>query len=245
MGIAGELHLLARDRPHRRFAVPTRRVQAGMRPHLVLVALLAAWSLAVAGCGARRAASPSEAARARHEHRRDRRYGCGSCHTISGVSGANGHVGPSLGDFASAGTSPAACRTHRRTSSRGSATRSASIPETSCPTSASRPRMPATSPPTSTATDERSDMDTDDSSERRSDETTTAAARRRRCRVGRRRRRARRRAARTSSRQPGGDERRRDEPSRAASDAAADQLQRHRPSSPTTRRRRWTRSSRA
>lgn len=28
------------------------------------------------------------------------RYGCGSCHTISGISGADADVGPSLGDFA-------------------------------------------------------------------------------------------------------------------------------------------------
>jgi cytochrome c len=29
-------------------------------------------------------------------------YGCGSCHTIPGISGANGTVGPKLADFASA-----------------------------------------------------------------------------------------------------------------------------------------------
>ena len=30
-----------------------------------------------------------------------RRYGCGSCHTIPGISGANGLVGPPLGGIAS------------------------------------------------------------------------------------------------------------------------------------------------
>lgn len=29
-----------------------------------------------------------------------RTYGCGSCHAIPGVSGAKGHVGPPLNDFA-------------------------------------------------------------------------------------------------------------------------------------------------
>jgi cytochrome c1 len=43
-----------------------------------------------AGPGAKAARAPAEIAA----------YGCGSCHTISGISGANAHVGPSLSDFA-------------------------------------------------------------------------------------------------------------------------------------------------
>jgi cytochrome c len=44
----------------------------------------------VVGGGARASRAPGEIAR----------YGCGSCHTISGVSGANAAVGPNLANFA-------------------------------------------------------------------------------------------------------------------------------------------------
>jgi cytochrome c1 len=42
------------------------------------------------GGGARASRAPGEIAR----------YGCGSCHTVSGVSGANADIGPNLANFA-------------------------------------------------------------------------------------------------------------------------------------------------
>jgi len=64
-----------------------------MTPPVHVVALLAATLAACTACGSHASGAsraPSEIAR----------YGCGSCHTISGVSGANADVGPNLGDFA-------------------------------------------------------------------------------------------------------------------------------------------------
>jgi len=72
-----------------------------MRRRVYVIALLAATLVACTACGsraggivvgggARASRAPSEIAR----------YGCGSCHTISGVSGANADVGPNLGNFA-------------------------------------------------------------------------------------------------------------------------------------------------
>lgn len=72
-----------------------------MRQHFVLVALLATMVVVAAACGARKSGiavgGGAHASRAPSEIAR---YGCGSCHTISGVSGANADIGPNLGDFA-------------------------------------------------------------------------------------------------------------------------------------------------
>lgn len=70
------------------------------RAGLVVVAL----ALAGAGCG--NAALAREAARVTggdpaRGRRAMRAYGCSSCHTIPGVDGADGQVGPPLGGIAS------------------------------------------------------------------------------------------------------------------------------------------------
>ena len=72
-----------------------------MRPLLRSIALFAAAVAACTACGsrtsgmvvgggARPARAPAEIAR----------YGCGSCHTIGGLSGADADIGPNLGDLA-------------------------------------------------------------------------------------------------------------------------------------------------
>src|SRR6185312_7799352 len=71
-----------------------------MRRPVSIVAVLAATFASCAACGthtngivvgggARASRAPGEIAG----------YGCGSCHTIGGISGANAEVGPNLGDF--------------------------------------------------------------------------------------------------------------------------------------------------
>jgi cytochrome c2 len=65
-------------------------------PALVAVALL---SVGIAAC-AGEAPAVLTGGNAGRGHALILRYGCGSCHTISGVDGANGKVGPSLADFA-------------------------------------------------------------------------------------------------------------------------------------------------
>jgi cytochrome c len=72
-----------------------------MRQRVQLVALLAVTLASCAACGthtngivvgggARASRAPDEIAR----------YGCGSCHTISGLADANADIGPKLGNFA-------------------------------------------------------------------------------------------------------------------------------------------------
>ena len=71
-----------------------------MRSRLQFVALFAAIVVACAACGARTSSiTIGGGARASRAPGEIARYGCGSCHTISGVSGANADVGPNLGDF--------------------------------------------------------------------------------------------------------------------------------------------------
>lgn len=62
-------------------------------------ALLAVVLAAVAGCGGASAPAPSgaDAGRGRAELVE---FGCGTCHAIPGVTGADGRVGPSLAGFA-------------------------------------------------------------------------------------------------------------------------------------------------
>lgn len=72
-----------------------------MRPSLHVAALVAATVASCTACGTR--ASNMVAGGGAHASRAPAeiaRYGCGSCHTISGISGANADIGPNLGDFA-------------------------------------------------------------------------------------------------------------------------------------------------
>jgi cytochrome c len=65
-----------------------------------LLAVSAA-TLVVAGCGGvRQTVHVGGGAKAARAPAAIARYGCGSCHTIPGVSGANAEIGPNLGDFA-------------------------------------------------------------------------------------------------------------------------------------------------
>src|SRR3954470_18068028 len=75
-------------------------------------------------------------------------FGCGTCHTIPGVTAADGRVGPPWLTSRLAPPSRASCQTRRLTSCAGSCTRKPSSPAPTCPTSASRCAGRATSPPT-------------------------------------------------------------------------------------------------
>jgi cytochrome c len=62
---------------------------------------LSASALVVAGCGGtRQIVDVGAGAKASRAPAAIERYGCGSCHTIPGVSGANAEIGPNLGSFA-------------------------------------------------------------------------------------------------------------------------------------------------
>jgi cytochrome c len=56
-----------------------------------------------AGCGGDDPPSPIAGAHPDRAAAVVDRYGCGSCHTIPGIRGADGTVGPSLADFANRG----------------------------------------------------------------------------------------------------------------------------------------------
>lgn len=68
---------------------------------LVLAAVAGLVALAATGCGGSATridvGGGAKASRAPAEFTA---YGCGSCHTIAGVSGANADIGPKLADFA-------------------------------------------------------------------------------------------------------------------------------------------------
>ena len=66
-----------------------------MRRSVVLVTLLA-----LAGCGSGRQAQTVPGGEAERGKQLIVDYGCGQCHTISGVKGADGRVGPKLADVA-------------------------------------------------------------------------------------------------------------------------------------------------
>ena len=81
----------ADERRARERAVPTRRTLVHSLLVLPLVAIL------LGGCGHRPTPEQQEADRGARliEH-----YGCGSCHTIPGINGADGLVGPTLSHWA-------------------------------------------------------------------------------------------------------------------------------------------------
>ncbi|HYY58237.1 MAG TPA: c-type cytochrome [Pyrinomonadaceae bacterium] len=70
---------------------------------LVLVCLLTALFTVLASCGgdAERAAAAMTGGTPAKGRAAIGRYGCSACHTVPGVSGANGHVGPPLAEIAS------------------------------------------------------------------------------------------------------------------------------------------------
>jgi cytochrome c1 len=73
---------------------------------LCLVVALAVCLVAMSGCDRQRQARFAEGAQLSNGGNAQagmadiRKYGCGGCHTISGVQGANGLVGPPLDRFA-------------------------------------------------------------------------------------------------------------------------------------------------
>jgi cytochrome c2 len=72
---------------------------------LLIIVILAAFSLAVAAARSARRQNVAEAERLTHGHAANapdeiRKYGCYSCHTIAGVPGAVGLVGPPLNGIA-------------------------------------------------------------------------------------------------------------------------------------------------
>ncbi len=72
-----------------------------MRARIAVALLLgAAVSAAAAGCGGDRSAVAVPGGNAADGPKLIVAYGCGSCHTIAGVEGADGKVGPPLAHFA-------------------------------------------------------------------------------------------------------------------------------------------------
>lgn len=63
-------------------------------------AALAALGLLAAGCGSSAATVDVPGGDAARGASLVDAYGCGSCHDIAGIKGADGHVGPPLHDFA-------------------------------------------------------------------------------------------------------------------------------------------------
>lgn len=63
---------------------------------LLLAAATGIAAVAVAGCGSGTAPQIAAGADPSRGHGLIEHYGCGACHEIGGVSGANGRVGPSL-----------------------------------------------------------------------------------------------------------------------------------------------------
>lgn len=73
-----------------------------MRPRLSLAAAGSGLLLAVSGtgCGPGTTHASVPGGDVGHGKQLIQYYGCGACHQISGISGANGHVGPSLENYA-------------------------------------------------------------------------------------------------------------------------------------------------
>ena len=70
-----------------------------MRRRWLIPALIA--SLGLAGCGGRQLVGPRvQGADPSSGPKLIEAFGCGSCHTIAGVQGANGEIGPRLVHFA-------------------------------------------------------------------------------------------------------------------------------------------------
>jgi cytochrome c2 len=65
------------------------------RAHLLVLAM----ALGAAGCGSTATMLPGGGDADRGASLMEA-YGCGACHTIPGLRGADAHVGPDLGDFA-------------------------------------------------------------------------------------------------------------------------------------------------
>ncbi len=63
------------------------------------VAVLAALGAAAAGCATSTSPPAVPGGDARRGAASIERYGCGSCHTISGIRGADGRIGPPLEHF--------------------------------------------------------------------------------------------------------------------------------------------------
>jgi cytochrome c2 len=74
---------------------------SALRP-VALVAVAAA-VLAVVGCTSDNESAAIEGANPHRAGDVVDRYGCGSCHSIPGIDGADGTVGPSLADFGDRG----------------------------------------------------------------------------------------------------------------------------------------------
>ena len=70
------------------------------RRSLSLLPLLGATIASCVACGGQSTHVVVDGGRAARAPGEITRYGCGSCHTIGGVSGANAEIGPNLGHFA-------------------------------------------------------------------------------------------------------------------------------------------------
>ncbi|WP_218573037.1 cytochrome c family protein [Pseudomonas sp. gcc21] len=81
-------------RSSRAFASPLRRLVKGTRPVRSVMVLLTLAMLA--GCPDLHWGTDESEAQAQHGAQLTREYGCGSCHLIPGITGADGLVGPSL-----------------------------------------------------------------------------------------------------------------------------------------------------
>jgi cytochrome c len=71
-----------------------------MKVRLTTALVLAGVAVAVSGCGSGRDTLPIGGAKPGLGAGLIEGYGCGACHTIGGISGADGEIGPSLKGFA-------------------------------------------------------------------------------------------------------------------------------------------------
>ncbi len=97
-------------------------------------ATLAAAAAALGACGEEEGPVPN--ASAERGRALIEQNGCGTCHVIEGVDGANGRVGPPLTDFKDNRLVAGHCRTRLRTWSGLSSSRSGSTRRRPCRTSA-------------------------------------------------------------------------------------------------------------
>ena len=122
------------------------------RGRLVTWGVVALTGLAPAGCSrkAEQAAPGLAGGDAARGHEAIGRFGCGACHTIPGIEGAQAKVGPSLAGIASRAQLAGRLTNTPDNLVRWICIRRKSTRATRCPNSASATATPATSPPTCT-----------------------------------------------------------------------------------------------
>ncbi|HZR83486.1 MAG TPA: cytochrome C [Candidatus Binatia bacterium] len=120
-----------------------------------IVAALVAAALAACDDGRERRAIALTGGDPEHGRTLVRSYGCGTCHTVPGVRGARGLVGPPLDGLGDRVCLAGALPNTPENLMRWIRDPQGVHPEAPCPRSASTPKTRATSPPISTPSAER------------------------------------------------------------------------------------------